>query len=166
MTIDLDESTRLLDDVGWHILKELQADARISYSELGRRVGLSSPAVTERIRRMEDAGINTGYRADINPAAIGLEVKAILRLRVEDCHGISERLEKHIPTDYPEILECYRVTGDDTFVMKAVLSSVDHLQDLLDRLTPLGNLVTCIILSSLADHRPLEAAMVKRSLME
>ena len=74
------ENERLLDETGWHILEALQENARLSFSELGQRVGLSSPAVAERVRRMEDAGIITGYRAEVNTARIGYTITAIIRI--------------------------------------------------------------------------------------
>src|SRR5215472_8883841 len=102
------EIERLLDETGWHILEALQENARLSFSELGQRVGLSSPAVAERVRRMEDAGIITGYRAEVNIAKIGYPITAIMRLNPqgEKCTRLNSLVR-----ELPEVLECYRVTG-------------------------------------------------------
>jgi Lrp/AsnC family leucine-responsive transcriptional regulator len=140
------ETERLLDETGWHLLQELQENARLSYSELGHRVGLSAPAVAERLRRMEEAGIITGYRVEINPAKIGLPISAIIRMTTlagERCTGLDAFVK-----DLPEILECYRTTGNDSLVMKVVVSSVEHLEALIDHLSTRGQLTTSIVLSS------------------
>src|SRR5215469_18214845 len=112
------EIERLLDETGWHILEALQENARLSFSELGQRVGLSSPAVAERMRRMEDAGIITGYRAEINTAKIGYPITAIIRMSTlpgEKCTRFIAWAE-----EIPEVLECYRVTGGDALVMRVM----------------------------------------------
>src|SRR4030042_4992706 len=77
------DNDKLLDATGWQILRELEANARLSFAELGRRVGLSLPAVAERVRKMEDAGIITGYRAQVDPARVGLPIRAFVRIRLE-----------------------------------------------------------------------------------
>src|SRR6266852_3573874 len=109
MALDIE---RLLDETGWRLLEALQENARISFSELGQRVGLSSPAVAERVRRMEDAGIITGYRAEINTAKIGYPITVIMRMSNspgERCSRLGASAQ-----EIPEILECYRVTGSDS----------------------------------------------------
>ncbi len=106
------DNERLLDETGWHILEALQENARLSFSELGQRVGLSSPAVAERVRRMEDAGIITGYRAEVNTAKIGYPITAIIRITNspgERCTRLTASTQ-----EIPEVLECYRVTGSDS----------------------------------------------------
>jgi Lrp/AsnC family leucine-responsive transcriptional regulator len=161
MTLNLhEETTRLLDQVGWAILAELQADARISYSELGRRVGLTPPAVTERVRRMEEAGIISGYHVRVNPAAVGLGITAMIMMEVEDCRWIADQFAVHAEENLPEILECHRVTGSFSFVIKAAVSSVNHLEDLIDRLSKLGDVTTSIVLSS-----PIPAQVVDRRML-
>jgi Lrp/AsnC family transcriptional regulator, leucine-responsive regulatory protein len=144
------EIERLLDETGWHILETLQENARLSFSELGQRVGLSSPAVAERVRRMEDAGIITGYRAEINTAKIGYPITAIMRL-----HSQGERCMRlnTLVREIPEVLECYRVTGEDCHVMKIVVSSVEHLESLIDRLSVHGQVTTSIVLSTPVTRR-------------
>jgi Lrp/AsnC family leucine-responsive transcriptional regulator len=142
-----------IDNVGWAILRELQVNARIPFSELGRRVGLSSPAVAERVRRMENAGIIKGYRAEIDLAAVGLPVRAMVRISL---FGTRNERSDALLQSLPEILECHRVTGDDCYIMKVAVSSVDHLSDLLDELGRHGQITTALILTSPVEGRLLE----------
>src|SRR5438105_13413490 len=108
------EIEKLLDATGWQLLHELQQNARLSYSELGQRVGLSSPAVAERVHRMEDAGIIRGYHADVNVAKIGFPITAIIRMS----NSPGERCTRFTASaqEMPEVLECYRVTGSDALI--------------------------------------------------
>ena len=115
------DTERVLDDVGWQILCELQENARVSYSELGRRVGLTAPAVAERVKRMEDAGIIAGYRLDLNLEKIGLPMQAYVRLETDQ--HMCQRFGS-VARDFPEILECHRVTGGDSYIVKVAVSSV------------------------------------------
>jgi Lrp/AsnC family leucine-responsive transcriptional regulator len=141
------EADRLMDDVGWRILEELQADARISYSELGRRIGLSSPAIADRVRRMEEAGIITGYHIGVDPARIGLPITAIMRLRTNDCRWAMEQIQassEHLP----EVLACYRVTGEDSLVLRVAVASMSHMERLVDRVRDYGYLTTSVVLST------------------
>ncbi len=145
------ENERLLDETGWHILEALQENARLSFSELGQRVGLSSPAVAERVRRMEDAGIITGYRAEVNTAKIGYPITAIIRISNspgERCTRLTSSTQ-----EIPEVLECYRVTGSDSLIMKVMASSVEHLESLIDRLSEHGQLTTSIVLSTVLSRK-------------
>jgi Lrp/AsnC family transcriptional regulator, leucine-responsive regulatory protein len=143
---------RLLDEIGWHILDELQENARISFAELGRKVGLSTPAVTERVRKLEDAGVIAGYRTEVNPARAGLPITAFIRLSVVG--EASARLAALI-RELPEIAECHRTTGADSFVMKVRVSSIAHLEALIDRLTPFGTTTTSMVLSTPVTRRSL-----------
>ena len=150
------ENERLLDETGWHILEALQENARLSFSELGQRVGLSSPAVAERVRRMEDAGIITGYRAEVNTAKIGYPITAIIRVSNspgERCTRLSASTQA-----IPEVLECYRVTGSDSLIMKVMASSVEHLESLIDRISEHGRLTTSIVLSTVLDRKVITRA--------
>src|SRR5512140_2537977 len=124
-----------LDEKGWRILQELQRDARVSYAELGRRVGLSKPAVTERVRNLEAAGIVRGYRAEVDLAAVGLPILAVVRMSVVG--DVLARVTAAVRT-MPEVLECHRTTGADSFVLKVAVESVEHLETLIDRLTRFG----------------------------
>src|SRR5262245_59223484 len=147
------ESEKLLDEIGWKILQELQENARISYAELGRRVGLSIPAVTERVRRMEDAGIITGYHADIDPEKVGLPITAFIRMNMMG--DVTPRLTALLK-ELPEVSECHRGTGSDSFILKVNLASVHHLEKLIDRLLPFGTTTTSIVLSSPVAKRFIE----------
>jgi len=145
------EIEKLLDVTGWQILQALQENARLSYSELGQRVGLSSPAVAERIRRMEDAGIIGGYHAEINLAKVGFPITAIIRLSTapgERCTGFTGFIE-----NIPEVMTCYRVTGSDSLIMRVIASSVEHLESLIDQLSAHGQLTTSIVLSTPVSKR-------------
>src|SRR3989337_1962667 len=107
---------KLLDHTGWSILRELEADGRITFAELGRRVGLSLPAVAERVRKMEDAGIITGYRATVDPARVGLPICAFVRIRLER-EVDTARLETAM-AELPDVLEWHNLTGDDCATVK------------------------------------------------
>lgn len=135
----------MIDDIDRKILTELQLDARISYAELGRRVGLTTPAVIERVRKLEDAQIVTGYRAEIDPAKVGLPITAFIRMSIT---GVDYSHIIEVAEQSKEILECHRGTGGDSFIMRVVVSSVEHLQQVIDRLTPYGITTTTIVLSS------------------
>jgi Lrp/AsnC family leucine-responsive transcriptional regulator len=133
------------DDIDRRIIRELQEDARISYAELGRRVGLTTPAVIERVRKLEDAHIITGYRAEIDTAKVGLTITAFIRMSIT---GVDYSHIIEVAKESIEVLECHRGTGEDSFIMKIAVSSVEHLQEVIDRLTPYGITTTTIVLSS------------------
>lgn len=135
----------LLDEIDKKILANLQKDARLSYAELGRRAGLTTPAVIERVRKLEDAGVITAYRAEIDLARIGYPITAFIRMSIT---GIDYSHIIEVARDSPEVLECHRGTGGDSFIMKVAVRSVEHLQEVIDRLTPYGITTTTIVLSS------------------
>jgi Lrp/AsnC family leucine-responsive transcriptional regulator len=135
------------DPVSRKILHELQSDARLSYSELARRIGLSTPATAERVRRLEEAGVIKGYVAHIDATSIGLTVAAFVRIRLSGSETLAKRLTK-AAGEMPEVLECHRCTGDESFILKVRVESVAHLEQLIDRLTPFGMTSTSLILSS------------------
>lgn len=137
---------RLPDDVGWRILVELQEDGRLPFAELGRRVGLSTPAVIERVRRLEEAGIITGYHAAIDPARIGRGITAIVRIRAMT--GESSARMHRIVADVPEIVEAHHVTGDDCLSCKLYVGSVGELERVIGELAQHGSTTTSIVLSS------------------
>ncbi len=143
----------MLDEIDRKILAELQLDARTSYAELGRRVGLTTPAVIERVRKLEDARIITGYRADIDPSKVGLPITAFIRMSIT---GIDYSHIIEVVQDSNEVLECHRGTGADSFIMKVAVASVEHLQRVIDRLTPYGITTTTIVLSSPVVRRAIE----------
>jgi Lrp/AsnC family transcriptional regulator, leucine-responsive regulatory protein len=142
-----------MDSIDWKILKELQSDARISYAELGRRVGLTTPAVIERVRKLEDAGVITGYRAEIDTGKVGLPITAFIRMSIS---GVDYSHIIEVAEQSTEVLECHRGTGGDSFIMKVAVSSVEHLQNLIDRLTPYGITTTSIVLSTPVKNRVIQ----------
>jgi Lrp/AsnC family transcriptional regulator, leucine-responsive regulatory protein len=135
-----------LDGLDWRILEGLQENARITFSELGRRVSLTPPAVAERVRRMEEAGVISGYRVELDHAKVGLPIMAFVRLRAA---GDTKCLELgEITRDIPEILECHRVTGEDSYIVKVAVRSVEHLERLVDSMMPYAETVTSLVFSS------------------
>ena len=149
----IESNGKLLDDVSWNILRELQINARIPFAELGRRVGLSSPAVTERVRKLEEAGVINGYHANINVEKIGRNIMAIIRIGNP---GEKSLEVVHLVADIPEVLECHRITGKESFVMRVAVESVEKLEAILDRLEPFGQTTTSLILSSPVTGRVLD----------
>ena len=134
-----------LDSVGWQLLRVLQDDARLSFNELGRRVGLSSPAVAERVRRMEDHGLITGYRAILDPTKLGYSILAFIHLNITGEHH--QRLATVAHT-LSEIMECHHVTGQDSYMIKVIVSSMVHLEHVIAQLRHYGETTTSIVLSS------------------
>jgi Lrp/AsnC family leucine-responsive transcriptional regulator len=135
----------ILDDTNLRLLAELQADARLTLAELGRRVGLSSPAVAERIGRLERDGVIRGYHADIDPRALGYSLSVVIRIRpaARQIADVARQAQ-----EIPEVVECNRITGDDCFVMRAHVRDVDHLEEVIDRFTLFGQTTTSIVQSS------------------
>jgi len=134
-----------LDSIDWKLLRALQNHARVPFAELGRQVGLSPPAVAERVRRLEDAGIIRAYRAEVAPSALGWSIMAFVRLqtspdRYEDVRAIAQQRR--------DVLECHHVAGGDAFVLRIVAQSVAQLETLIERLSNYGQTTTSIVLSS------------------
>ena len=143
----------MIDDIDRNILRELQQDARVSFAELGRRVGLTTPAVIERVRKLEDAGVILGYRAEIDTAKVGLPIMAFVRMSIT---GVDYSHIIEVAEQSNEVLECHRGTGGDSFIMKVAVSSVEHLQHIIDKLTPYGITTTAIVLSSPVKRRVID----------
>lgn len=135
---EIDETNRLL-------LLGLQTNPRISMSELGRQVGMSSPAVTERVRRMEENGVIAGYRLEVDPATLGLPLTAFVRVRPNP--GQLGRIAA-LAAEIPEVSECHRITGDDCFIMKVHLPAMGQLDRVLDRFLQHGTTTTSMVQSS------------------
>lgn len=144
------DSTALLDSHGRKLLHELQANARLSLAELGRRIGLSPTATGERLKQMEEVGILRGYTVDIDREALGLEVFAFIRM---SCGGQNYyRLLEYIQT-LEEVRECHHLTGGDDFLLKVTTATLADLEALIEALLPYGNPVTSLVLSSPVEHR-------------
>ncbi len=134
-----------IDDVDRKIIGELSRDGRVSLAELGRRVNLSSPAVAERVQRLERAGVITGYRAEIDPRALGYALTAIVR--VKPAAGQLPRIPE-LAAEIPEVGECHRITGEDCFYLTVHLRTIDELSGLLDRFLAYGQTTTSLINAS------------------
>jgi Lrp/AsnC family transcriptional regulator, leucine-responsive regulatory protein len=139
------ESNGLLDDVGRKLLSILQRDARISYAELGRKIGLSPAAAAERLRRLEEAGIIRGYRVDLDREALGFSVLAVVRL---SCDGVKYRPFLKAVKTMEHVAECHHVAGGDAFILKVVAGSVEELERLVEKLLEFGVPTTSIVFSS------------------
>jgi Lrp/AsnC family transcriptional regulator, leucine-responsive regulatory protein len=139
------KAIRSIDPTDWKIISELELDARQSFSELGRKVGLSQPAAAERVKALESAGVIRGYRVDIDREKLGFTITAFIRMETEGdkCYGL-----QRIVAQLPEVLECNRVTGEGSYMIRAALKSVTHLEALIDRLLPFGSPSTSIVLST------------------
>ncbi len=131
-----------LDAIDHRIISELSTDGRVSFAELGRRTNLSSPAVTERVKRLEQAGVITGYRAEVDPRALGYQLTAIVRVKpaVRQLTKIAE-----LAAEIPQIEECLRITGEDCFYMKLHLGSIEELPTVLDQFLLYGETTTSIV---------------------
>ena len=141
-----------IDEFSMNLLIELSRDARASYAELGRRVGLSPSAVIERMRRMEEQGIIQGYAASIDPAALGLSVLAVVRMTCDGTHY--HPFLKFVKT-LPEVRVCHHVTGADAFSLEVATTSLEELERLIERLLPYGIPTTSLVFSSpVARHAP------------
>jgi Lrp/AsnC family leucine-responsive transcriptional regulator len=140
------------DALDWRILDVLQREGRASFVDLARAVSMSASAVTERVRRLEEAGIISGYAAVVDPEKVGLTIMAFVRLRYPNSnykpfHDLVEAM--------PEILEAHHVTGDDCFIIKVAARSMRHLEEISGRIGGLGSVTTSVVYSSPLPRRPL-----------
>lgn len=142
----------LLDETNLRLLGELQHDARLSIAELGRRVGLSSPAVAERVKRLELEGVITGYRAEIDPRRLGYSLGVIIRIRPNP-RQLADVAQ--LARDTPEVIECHRVTGEDCYVMTAYVRDVEHLEAVIDQFVAYGQTTSAIMQSAPVPRRGL-----------
>lgn len=140
------------DAIDWLLLDELQQDGRLSYNELARRINLSAPAVAERVRRLEQAGVITGYHAHVDPARAGRTVAALVRMA---CYG-PRCLLRHpdVVEQSPEILEMHRLTGDACCLLRVAVASMSEFEALIDRLADHGQPSSTMVLSSPLPWRP------------
>lgn len=137
--------------VNRRILAALHDAPRLGMAPLGRQVGLSAPAVTERVQRLRDSGVITGFRLELNPAALGFPVAAFVRVRPGP--GQLAKIAQ-LARDIPEVVECYRITGDDCFLMKVQVTAVDALEQVLDRFLLYGQTTSSIVQSTPVPPRP------------
>lgn len=157
---DLNGISELLDAVNRRLLAELHADPRIAMSALARKVGMSSPAVTERVQRLQRAGVITGFRMEVDPAALGLPVAAFVRVRpsggqLSKIADLAERLDR--------VSECHRITGEDCFLIKVHAPTIGELEETLDQFLAYGQTITSIVVNSSVPPRPLPVVEVARS---
>jgi Lrp/AsnC family leucine-responsive transcriptional regulator len=144
------DSTALLDSHGRKLLHELQANARLSLAELGRRIGLSPAATGERLKQMEETGILRAYTVEIDREPLGLEVLAFIRM---SCPGQNYHRFLDYVQNLEEVRECHHLTGGDDFLLKITTTSLADLEALIEALLPYGNPVTSLVLSSPVEHR-------------
>ena len=152
MSID----NKLLDDLNWKILSELQKNARISYTDLGKKIGLTGPAVSERILKMENAGIIKGYRSIINLEKIGYSLTAIINFKINP--GNLERFIIYLKS-VPEVFECIRITGSESMLIKAAIKQPVDLEKLVNNFIEYGTPTTSIILSTPIEYRVFEKGL-------
>ena len=150
-----------LDRIAWRIIEELQQNARLSWAELGRRVGLTTPAVAERVHRLEKLGVIRGFHADINLERLGLPILIFVRLSMAGPESLVRSFQQQVQA-WDEILECHRVTGSDSFIVKARVISVEHLEAVLDKLGHYGTTSTATVLSSPVLQRTITEKVVDR----
>ncbi len=144
-----------IDSLNEHILKCLQENARQSNAEIGRKVGISSPAVSERIKKMEDLGIITGFTTMVSPYEMGYQLKAIITLR-----AFMGKLKPFLVkvTSMDEVVNCYRITGNENIVMEVVLRNQKHLEEFIDQIISYGESKTQIVLSKVVKNNPIKKA--------
>ncbi len=143
-----------MDKLNWAILEELQKNARISFSEVGRKIGLTSPAVAERVRKMEDSGIIDSYKVNLSHQKTGYQLRAIITLR-----AFTGRLKAFLETvkEFKEVVNCYRITGNENIIMEVILKDQVHLEKLIDKLITYGETRTHIVLSNVIKDGPIVA---------
>ncbi|MEU7856493.1 Lrp/AsnC family transcriptional regulator [Nonomuraea sp. NPDC049141] len=139
-----------LDMTDWSIIAELQTDGRIALTELGRRVNLSPSATTERVKRLEAAGVITGYRAEVDLEKVGFAVLAVVRLKYP---GNRHEPLHRLLGERSEILECLRTTGDDCYLLKVAATSMSHLEQVVDDLAQFGSTTTNLVYSRTLPYR-------------
>ena len=139
-----------LDAHDTRILAELQADARLTMAELGRRVHLSQPAVTERVKKLETAGVISGYRATVNLGKLGYGIRAIIRVGRADYARVVELVQQT-----PECVNAYNVTGDDSWILEIAVIDVSHLDAVVTKFCILTETATSIILNPAREHQPM-----------
>ncbi len=142
-----------MDQLNWAILKYLQENARQSFAEIGRKVGLTSPAVAERVKKMEDNGIIKDYKVFIAPIKVGYQLKAIITVS-----AFMGRLKPFLAKvkEYDEVVNCYRVTGNENIIMEVILKDREHLERFIDELLYYGETKTHIVLSDIMENNTIK----------
>jgi Lrp/AsnC family transcriptional regulator, leucine-responsive regulatory protein len=153
----------MLDEIDWSILKSLQENARLPFAEVGRQVGLTAPAVAERVRKLEEAGIISGYHAAISTRLAGLPIVVFIQLGL--VQGRSRELAEII-RGLPEVLECHNITGQDCYIIKAAVPSMEALQALIEHLARYGKTTTSVVLSAPVPRRTIDLAAINRHMDE
>ncbi|MFT7071090.1 Lrp/AsnC family transcriptional regulator [Patiriisocius sp. Uisw_017] len=143
-----------IDSINWNILRLLQKNARTSNAEIGRTVGITSPAVSERIKKMEDVGLILGYNTMVSPFEAQYQLKAIITLRAF-MGKLKPFLEK--VTTYDEVLNCYRITGNENIVMEVIIKNQKHLEKFIDQLIVYGETKTQIVLSHVVANNSIKS---------
>lgn len=146
-----DSPHKHLDKTDWDILRELQADARISYAELGRRVGLSSPAVQERMRKLEDAHVIQGYHAVVDPKHVGYPIKALIRIATQENNPKVRRVVESMPY----VIDSFRVLGNDAYILKVAVPSIEELWQVCERFHGICMTTTAIVTDVVAENAPI-----------
>ena len=147
-----------IDSLNWNILNLLQQNARISNAAIGRKVGISPPAVSERIKKMEDAGLILGYKTLVSPFMADYQLKAIITLRA--FMGKLKPFLTKVKT-YDQVINCYRITGNENIVMEVVLKNQKQLEGFIDELIVYGETKTQIVLSHVVAHNPIKSLAQK-----
>ncbi len=142
--------TLQIDSVSWKILQLLQDNARLSYRQIGEAIGLTAPAVTERVRRMEEAGLVKGYHAEIDLTKAGLSILAIIHLT---CSSVQSPRFRKAVDEMPNVVECHCVTGNESYILKVAVPSVAALEHFLLELARFGDMRTSLVLSTQIYHR-------------
>lgn len=142
-----------VDKINWQILECLQKNARQSFTEIGKQVGLSSPAVADRVKKMEDRGIIKGYKAQVSYNKTGHQLKAVITLR-----AFMGRLKPFLEKvkEFREVINCYRITGNENVIMEVVLYDQAHLEEFIDKLITYGETKTHVVLSNTVEHAPIQ----------
>ncbi|MBT8236041.1 MAG: Lrp/AsnC family transcriptional regulator [Bacteroidia bacterium] len=149
-----------LDSINWDILSALQSNSRATFTEIGKQVGLTAPAVAERVKKMEDLGVLEGYRAKLSFAKLGYQLKAIITLR-----AFMGKLKPflNMVSNYEEVINCYRITGNENIVMEVVLRDQMHLEKFIDKLIRYGETRTHIVLSDIVADAPIKPNKLKET---
>ncbi|MBA3987072.1 MAG: Lrp/AsnC family transcriptional regulator [Flavobacteriales bacterium] len=147
-----------IDALNWQLLDLLQQNARLTMTELGRKVGLTAPAVAERVKKMEDMGIIRGYYTKLSYLKTGNQLKAIITLKVF-MGRLIPFLEK--VADFEEVINCYRITGNENIIMEVVLRDQGHLEKFIDQLISYGETKTHIVLSNKVENAPIRSSVKK-----